>query len=56
MFCVTYATVVKVFLPHLLILEDIYHYQSSLLYRPGAVHKISSQSIWENFKGFGTVH
>ena len=24
--------------------------------RPGAVHKISSQYIWEKFKSFGTVH
>ena len=54
--CVTNATVVKVCLPHLLILEDIYHFQSSLLYRPGTVHKISSQSIWEIFKGFGTIN
>ena len=54
--CITYATAIKVLLPHLLILGDIYHYVSSLLYHPGAVHKISSKSSWENFKGLGTVH
>ena len=40
------------FLPHLLILEGIYYYESSLLYHPGAVHKISSQSVWKKIKRF----
>ena len=46
--CIAYATATKVVLPHLLILEEIYHHQSSLLYHP-ALHKISSQYVWENF-------
>ena len=54
--CITYAAAIKVLLPNLLILEDIYHYQNSLLYHPGAVHTISSQSVWKKLKGFGTVH
>ena len=34
------------YLLNLLILEDIYHYQHSFLYRPRVVHKISSQSVF----------
>ena len=46
--CSACATATKVLLPHLLILEEICHHQSSLLYH-SAVHKMLSESVWENF-------
>ena len=49
--CIADATATKVLLPHLLILEKIYHQQNSLLYHP-AVHKILSQPFGKILKVF----